>query len=805
MKAGRRSIRISIIYFVMILVYSFSANAQQTKKNLLFIITDQQRYDALSFAGNTVLETPNLDQLAQQGVYFQNAYTPCAVCGPARSSILTGHTIENTGVNSNSKTYYYDEEPVMEMPTFDEILSDSGYHCEYYGKWHVLSSHAEIYKNPIQVAENGRHIFGPGGQSQIYRDYLNTLGEIPAPGAGEFLGGILRYPYKADPLDKYFGTSYEELEAQGIKHTQPEQHGELKLDQEHTLTAYQAKETIAALERLQDSTFSITCSFHFPHAPMLPSEPYYSMYPPEEMVPPVSISDDMRYSPYERSNSRLNNPEYADPELIKYMISNYYGLVKEIDVWVGKILDKLDELDLADNTLVIFTSDHGEMLGAHGMREKNIFYEESAHIPLLMRFPDEINPETRVNGYVSLVDLFPTILDYLHAGEHASDGKSLRGLIEGTDNEHGKYVVTEWNSNGDNTPNYMIVKDGWKLFIPFTATSSVLNAMYDLNTDPHEMDNLIGGSRNSAEYFEKAEELRASLLEWLAKNNSVHYNGVRDRELTETPYVPKAEVLVARGSTWQYHDDGSNLGTAWREIDYDDSGWASGPAEFGFGDDDEATKLQSGHITYYFRHHFTIDTLEKYKNPLYMDLLVDDGAVIYLNGVKLSRSNMPSDSITATTLAKMDITGSNEYQFFGRLYSVDGLLAGENVVAVEVHQSSGDSDDLSFDLGLEATPNEVTDISVSPQNLPQEFSLAEPYPNPFNPTTVIGYNVPEFSKVRLSIYNVLGQKVSELVNRESPAGKYEIEWNAENLGSGVYIVVLRTNTKIMTKKITLIK
>jgi len=319
------------------------------------------------------------------------------------------------------------------------------------------------------------------------------------------------------------------------------------------------------------------------------------------------------------------------------------------------------------------------------------------------------------------------------------------------------------------------------------------------------MNNLITGTRNNAEYYEKAEELRACLLEWLEKNNSAHYNGVQDRELTEIPYTPKGEVLVARGSTWRYHDDGSNLGTAWREVDFDDSAWSSGSAEFGFGDADEVTELQSGHITYYFRQSFTIDTLAKYKNPVYMDLLVDDGSVIYLNGVKLSRSNLPSDTITATTLAVRDITGTSEYQFNGRIYSVDELVEGENVVAVEVHQSSEESDDLSFDLGLEATANEVTGIFVQQQYVPQDFALSEPYPNPFNPITIIGYSVPEVSQVQLSIYNILGQKVSELVNRESPAGKYEIEWNAENFVSGVYVVVLKTNSKIFTKKMTLIK
>jgi len=160
------------------------------KKNLLFIITDQQRYDALSFVGNTVLQTPNLDRIANEGAHFEKAYTPCAVCGPARSSILTGCTIENTGVFTNGQTYYNDEEGLMTMPTFDEILTDNGYHCEYYGKWHVLSSHAEIYQNPVKTANNGNSIFGPGGQSHIWRDHLNTVGTIPEPGVGESKDGM---------------------------------------------------------------------------------------------------------------------------------------------------------------------------------------------------------------------------------------------------------------------------------------------------------------------------------------------------------------------------------------------------------------------------------------------------------------------------------------------------------------------------------------------------------------------------------------------------------------------------------------
>ncbi len=505
------------------------ARARQ-KPNLLFIMTDQQRSDALSIAGNTVLRTPHLDRLARQGAFFSRAYTPCAVCAPARASILTGHTVEHTGARTNARSYYVDRESLT-MPTFDEILASQGYHCEYYGKWHTVSALADVYKNPVKAANNGKSIFGPGGQRYIYLDYLNEHDPKRKAGVGQLTDKFTERPYRTDPLDKHHGMTDADIKARKLKFPQCDAHGELLMPKELTLTAFQAKQTIEAIERLKDKPFSITCSFHFPHAPMLPPEPYYSMYPAKDMKPPVSIADPMDNSPYRTANGRLGNSEYRDAEKIKSMISNYYGLVKEIDDWVGQILKTLDTHGLTDNTLVIFTSDHGEMLGAHGLREKNVFYEESAHIPLMIRYPGVIKAHTRVDGYVSLVDLFPTILDYLKGGAYQSDGQSLRGLIEGTDSEHGQYVVTEWDYRGDIESNYMIVKDGWKLIIPYSKKSRVINAMYDLNTDPHEMTNLLGKNPDRHRYTEKAETLRAYLLEWLKNNQSKHVQGVTERVL----------------------------------------------------------------------------------------------------------------------------------------------------------------------------------------------------------------------------------------------------------------------------------
>lgn len=530
-KYANRYLITSIIATGSIAISQGAPAPKNKKANLLIIITDQQRFDAMSRAGNTILQTPNLDRLAREGVFFKNAYTQCAVCAPARASILTGCTVENHGILTNELSTSSKKDGRMLMPTYDELLSQNGYHCEYYGKWHSPEFHTAVYRNPELYSKNGAFAISIPGLTAFYKDFVDVVYPKPGLEAGQLYDSFTNRPYLVNPLDKRYGMTNQEVQQSGKKYIQPDLHGESLTPVDYSLTAFEARQAIDAIERNKDSTFSITCSFHFPHAPMIPPKPYSDMYPVANMPVPASIADQMLNTPYRTQNGRLQNPEYANPELIKYMESDYYGLVKEIDDWVGKILDKLDELGLTDNTMVIFTSDHGEMLGSHGMREKNVFYEESAHVPLLIRFPGRINPGTTVDGYVSTMNLFATINDYLQMPEYPSDGKSLRGLIEGTDHSMGNYVVTEWLYNQDKQPAYMIVKDKWKLFIPYSAESNVINALYNLNDDPYEMNNLIGNNPYRKNYEAKANELREDILNWLKEHHSAHYDGVKSRDL----------------------------------------------------------------------------------------------------------------------------------------------------------------------------------------------------------------------------------------------------------------------------------
>jgi len=158
------------------------------------------------------------------------------------------------------------------------------------------------------------------------------------------------------------------------------------------------------------------------------------------------------------------------------------------------------------------------MLGAHGMKGKFCFYEESSHVPMMIRFPGRIKAGTKVNAPVSNMDLFATILDYMNLPAAKSDGSSLRGLIEGTASED-TYVVTEWLSDLQGKPSHMVLKGGWKLMRPDDSAKRVKKALYNLNDDPHELKNLLANDADSKKYAAKAAELEACYQSWIKRTS----------------------------------------------------------------------------------------------------------------------------------------------------------------------------------------------------------------------------------------------------------------------------------------------
>jgi len=505
------------------------ANSIKAEKiNILLIMTDQQSWDAVGYAGNKVIKTPNLDRLASEGVNFSQAITACPVSAPARTSILTGKLLEATTIRGNNDIHSND----CFYPTFDEILTKKGYTAEYHGKFHSPEYMANVYANPA--------INGISGFEQIVKweqNYVKFLDETFKKRPlkknelyeTSFYGGNI--PYKPDPTD----SKYDMLQSgkksdidPNEKRSQADVHGVLDLAANYTITAIQGQNTIQALERLKDKPFILTASFHCPHVPITPSEPYASMYEPKDLIPYSSISDKRSNSPYQPN---IDNAPYNDKAKVQYMMANYYAFVTEIDDWVGKILNKLDVLNLSQNTLVIFVSDHGEMLGAHGMRGKFCFYEESVRVPFLMRFPGKIPQGKTITTPVSILNIFPTILDYAGLKNIPSDGYSMREIMEGKATPKYDFAISEWVWTNESVPSLMIRTEDWKLMTTHRTGGKNVEVLYDLKNDPQEINNLLGSNPERFKYKEKAEEMRTKLVGYLKDVNSPLTEGVEKRIL----------------------------------------------------------------------------------------------------------------------------------------------------------------------------------------------------------------------------------------------------------------------------------
>lgn len=501
---------------------------EKATPNILLIMTDQQAWDAVGYSGNKNIKTPNLDRLASEGINFSQAVTPCPVCVPARTSILTGRLTETTTIRNNNDAKTGD----CYFPTFDEILAKRGYVTEVYGKFHSPEHMARVYMNPPVKGMTGSDPIVKW--EPIYVKYIREKFPKRPLKQGElyettFYGGTV--PYKLDPTDRYYkylpsGIIPEnELEK---KLSQADIHGVLDLPAEYTITAIQGKQTIEALERLKNEKFMLTCSFHCPHVPITPSEPYASMYKASDMESPFSIQDKRENSTY---NPGKIEASYNEKDKVQYMTANYYAFVTEIDDWVGEILNKLDELKLTDNTLVIFVSDHGEMLGAHGLRGKFNFYEESVRVPFLFRFPGKIKAGQTVSTPVSVLNIFPTILDYAGLKTIATDGYSLKGVMEGTESPKYDFAVSEWDWNNANVPSIMIRTGNWKLMTTHRNGGKNVEALFDLKNDPFEMNNLLGTNPERFKYKQTTEELRSKLVEYLKEVNYPLVKGIEERIL----------------------------------------------------------------------------------------------------------------------------------------------------------------------------------------------------------------------------------------------------------------------------------
>jgi arylsulfatase A-like enzyme len=415
--------------------------------NILFIFADQMHAFAMGCMGNPDVKTPNLDRMASEGLLFTNTYSCFPVCTPYRGVLFTGRYGSQTGVRRNNHPLPADG------TTLAQDLNDGGYRTSYVGKWHLGTT------GNIAVAPELRGGFQEFTGYQCYNDYLR---------------------------DVWF------FDEQGNK-TEYFQHR----------TDVTTDITIEKLKHLQDSKFALFVSYQNPHYPVQPSKRYADMYKNTSVTRRLNAES---IDPYTQTFSPPTPNHEMDMNYLRYgsdldeYLKLYYGMITQLDDNIGRIMNTLQELGLADSTVVIFTADHGDMQGSHGLKNKNVFWEESSHVPLIVKVPGG-RQGAIMNELISTVDFYPTILEYASiATPRDKEGTSFAPMTFGENQKWKNVVFSEdarWN---------MCRYGSHKLVID----SSTLEPthLFNIPDDPFEMNNLI------TEQIPEKEMLLHMLLDW---------------------------------------------------------------------------------------------------------------------------------------------------------------------------------------------------------------------------------------------------------------------------------------------------
>lgn len=443
------------------------------RPNVLLILSDQYSHSALGAAGNPVIKTPALDRLAREGVRFRHAVCPTPFCSPSRATIMTGLYPHAHGITYNVRPRDAERGLDPKLGGTEATLAAAGYTCLQRGKWHLgEKTRLPVYSSDPET-DYGAFLAGRGLRGK----------------RGNF---TLTYtPVVRQALDKV------ESDVVIAKTDCPNE-----LNQETWLTDL----AIERLEKMAGRPFFLTVSLPAPHAPWAINDPYYSMYDRARIPLPENRRS---VEPVDRRcPSRVLGEALGDEGLREYL-GVYYGMCSMVDWNVGRLLDALDRLGLARNTLTIFTADHGDMQAGHGMYGKlnSLMYEETTRIPMLMRLPGKIPAGRVVETQASLADLRPTILDFLGFPAPGAHGRSLRAFMRKED--PARPVFMERTRPRDFQRGIRTLE--WK----YVYSSTGALQLYNLKEDPGETKNLIADSASAA----VRKKLHADLARWMNETN----------------------------------------------------------------------------------------------------------------------------------------------------------------------------------------------------------------------------------------------------------------------------------------------
>ncbi|MBZ0299761.1 MAG: sulfatase-like hydrolase/transferase [Anaerolineae bacterium] len=468
-----------------------------TAPNILLIFADELRADALGYAGNAIVQTPNIDRLAHSGTRFSQCMVTQPTCTPSRASILTG--CYPSALKSRMVGCVTPDDPRF-LP---RVLTQHGYRTASIGKIHLVPQRDE--PDAVQQALDS------GG------DYYGFQEIDLVDGHGDHCFGPQYTPWLAAQVP-----DWEDC----LKQRQRLQPGldcfTWELPPEVHSSRYIADRAVDWLNQAGETPFFLHVSFPDPHYPFVVPEPYASQYAPADMpppLPPVTASSDLPPLHHEVYFNRpgehlrdhvIGTPprEYAacttaDWQQVK---ATYYGMITLLDEQIGRILDALDVVGLAENTLVLFLSDHGDYLGDHGFYGKGLPYDPVLGVPLVLRGPG-IVPGQVIDSVASTLDLAPTLLDFAGAPEpEGVQGFSLRRALTGQAEPQRQAALTENDDDFVPMRARTLTTDRWKLTVYANQWEGEL---FDRRSDPAEMINLW----NQADYQPIRQRLTQALLD----------------------------------------------------------------------------------------------------------------------------------------------------------------------------------------------------------------------------------------------------------------------------------------------------
>ena len=440
------------------------------RPNILIIQADQMAPQALPTYGHPLVQAPHISALADEGVVFENAYCNFPLCVPSRYSMLTGRHTSAIGAWDNAV------ELASERPTMAHYLDDLGYDTILCGKMHFIG--------PDQL-----HGFRQRLTTDIYPSNFAWTPDWPNEPEYRPTGISLRPVVQAGRCVRSLQIDYDdEVEFYGIQKI-------------HDLARYAG-----------DDPFFLVISFTHPHSPFTTTAHYWDQYRHEDIdlptvgaIPVEELDEHSRWLHYAHG-THLNT---VTEEHVRTARHAYYGMCTYVDDKVGRIMEAMRATGLAEDTIVIFISDHGEMLGERGMWYKQTFFEWSTRVPMIVSHPGTF-ASGRVSELVSLVDLLPTLVDMATDGAPPEavdplDGNSLTGLLSGSGDGWTNQVVSEYTGEGIRAPCRMARRGRYK----YMYTHGFPGMLYDVEADPLERENLV----DRPDMAEVAREMHAAVLD----------------------------------------------------------------------------------------------------------------------------------------------------------------------------------------------------------------------------------------------------------------------------------------------------